>query len=703
MSAVFLRILNMGIAAGWLILAVVLLRFFLKKAPKWISCLLWALAAVRLLCPFSPESALSLVPSRETVPMDIALAEAPAIHSGIPVLNAAVNPAVREVFAPEIGDSANPLQVLLPILAGVWLLGVAAMLGYALVSYGRLRRTVTAAVPLEEGVLACDEVQSPFILGVIRPMIYVPSGMSGRTLDCVLTHERAHLRRRDHLWKPLGFLLLAVYWFHPLCWLGYVLLCRDIELACDEKVIRDMDREAVAAYSQALLDCSVPRKGVAACPLAFGETGLRQRVKGILNYKKPAFWVVAASLVLCAAVAVCFLTNRPVSLRGIRLTGAVSLDMRPPEPLVWNLTEAELEELQSRLEALKIGKKEPDFAGFTPLYSISASSGRGTLLAAGYDTEGKNLALLLEGQYYRIRDPEFTRYLSNFCAGNTRGAAEPAAPGAAPAPSPLSLEELREQYLEYFGLSAFKGLEVYVWQLAPGSYSWGLMEGTNREKTNEELWNLRGTSTEEMRTILSAYDVPEENVFIQPIRKPYSSYLPPAEAMDPARLRELLFGSPGIRGKVAWAGYPSGESIGAIFAGCLNHETLVMSAVHHIPVYRVDARTELDAFTSDFGEILTLDRGHEEAPSFLEATAGYDDAFFAEHSLVLAYVQAASGSFRYGLQDVIRDGDSFCMVVVQTNDPETYTSDMAGWLVLAEVPKELIRGCTRFDARQEPW
>ena len=310
MSSLFLKIVNMSIAAGWLILAVIALRFLLKKAPKWSVCLLWALAAVRLVCPFSIESILSLIPSAETVPEGIALMPQPAVDTGVPVINEVVNPVVGS-FAPDPNTvtSMNPLQAVIPLLAIVWLAGIAAMLLYALISYGKLKKSVAASVPAGEVVMLCDEVTSPFILGLFRPMIYLPSSMEGKTRAYVLAHEQAHLARRDHLWKPLGFLLLAVYWFNPLCWIAYILLCRDIEAACDEKVIRDMDKEAMVAYSQALLDCSFPRKRITACPLAFGEVGVKERVKGVLNYKKPAFWIILVAVIACIVVAVCFLTN----------------------------------------------------------------------------------------------------------------------------------------------------------------------------------------------------------------------------------------------------------------------------------------------------------------------------------------------------------------------------------------------------------
>ena len=326
MSAVFLKILNMSITASWLILAVILARFLLKKAPKWTACLLWTMVAIRLICPISFESVFSLIPSGETIPSDIAMVRSPAISSGITIVNEAVNPLLSASFTPDPTSSANPLQIVIPVAALVWVAGIAALLIYALVSYLKLKKTVSASLPLEGRIMACDEVKAPFILGVFRPMIYVPSSMRRETLDHVIRHETAHLQRRDHWWKPLGFLLLTVYWFNPLCWIAYILLCRDIEMACDERVIRDMDKDGMAAYSQALLDCSFPRRRIAACPLSFGEVSVKERVKGVLNYKKPAFWIIAAAVVVCAALAICLMTN-PFSDNSLSDKLAVSMDM----------------------------------------------------------------------------------------------------------------------------------------------------------------------------------------------------------------------------------------------------------------------------------------------------------------------------------------------------------------------------------------
>ncbi|MEY8233718.1 M56 family metallopeptidase [Oscillospiraceae bacterium 50-16] len=299
----------MSIAASWLILAVVLLRLVLKKAPKWMAVLLWGIVALRLMVPISFESALSLIPSAETFNAQNIQYETPAISNGIPTVNHTVNPVLGETFAPNPGGSVNPLYVLTFIVSVIWLVGIAAMLLYAVISYVRVHQSVAERVPYEGNIFLCDHVKSPFILGLVRPKIYLPSNMNTMAMEPVIAHEKAHLARRDHWWKPLGFLILTVHWFNPLCWMAYVLLCRDIELACDEKVIRQMDLDGKKHYSTALLECSAQRRLVTICPLAFGEVGVKERVKNVLNYKKPAFWIIAVAVVACAVVTLCFATN----------------------------------------------------------------------------------------------------------------------------------------------------------------------------------------------------------------------------------------------------------------------------------------------------------------------------------------------------------------------------------------------------------
>lgn len=310
MDMIFLKLLNMSIAASWPIIAVILLRLLLKKAPKWLTCMLWAVVAVRLLCPFSFESPFSLVPSAETFqPSVVQYAQKPAIDSGISFINSTLNPVISETFEAAPYASANPLHILMFIAGNVWGIGMICLLVYALVGFLCIRRKMREAVHLRDNIWLCDSVKSPFIVGIARPRIYLSSAIDEERMKYVLAHEQAHLKRKDHWWKPLGYLLLAVYWFNPLMWAAYILFCRDIELACDEKVIKDMDMDGKKAYSRVLVDCSMQQKIVMVCPLAFGEVSVRARVKAVLNYKKPAFWMIAIAIMVCVVVTVCFLTN----------------------------------------------------------------------------------------------------------------------------------------------------------------------------------------------------------------------------------------------------------------------------------------------------------------------------------------------------------------------------------------------------------
>lgn len=351
MSELFLEIVNRSIAASWIVIAVLILRFCLKKAPKWVNVLLWGIVAVRLIFPFSIESALSLIPSAETVSPSIMMETAPSVQTGVPALDQVINPVIDHSLSPAPGASANPLQIWIPVLTVIWLWGVAALFLYSAVSYRRLRRRVCEAVILRDNIYQSENVCSPFVLGIIRPKIYLPYHMDKREMDHVIAHEQTHIRRRDHWWKPLGFLLLTVHWFNPLLWLGYILLCRDIELACDEKVIREMGSEQRADYTQALVSCSVSRRSIAACPLAFGEVGVKTRVKSVMNYKKPAFWIILASALICAAAAVCFLTN-PKTEQILPSGGDNVSDMGPAQAEKWfdYLEKPEITNWDGRLE-----------------------------------------------------------------------------------------------------------------------------------------------------------------------------------------------------------------------------------------------------------------------------------------------------------------------------------------------------------------
>lgn len=315
MDDVFLKLVNLSISASWLILAVLVLRVVLKKAPKWVMPLLWGVVALRLVCLFSIESALSLIPSAETIPSEIVTETREPVLYEQATLDIVTNPTLPSAAEVPVGVSRQQAQVDFNIYSVLWLAGMAALLVHALVSAGKLKRKLATAILLRDNIYESEFVDSPFVFGVVKPNIYLPMHMDEGTAAYVIAHECAHLARRDHWWKVLGYLVLALHWFNPLVWVAYILFCRDIELACDEKVVRGLDGAARADYSQALLSCAAPKRAVAACPLAFGEGNIKMRVKSALHYKKPAFWVAAAAVLAVVIVAVCFLTN-PRSERG---------------------------------------------------------------------------------------------------------------------------------------------------------------------------------------------------------------------------------------------------------------------------------------------------------------------------------------------------------------------------------------------------
>lgn len=315
MDDVFLKLVNLSISASWLILAVLVLRVVLKKAPKWVMPLLWGVVALRLVCLFSIESALSLIPSAETIPSEIVTETREPVLYEQATLDIVTNPTLPSAAEVPVGVSRQQAQVDFNIYSILWLVGMAALLVHALVSAGKLKRKLATAILLRDNIYESEFVDSPFVFGVVKPNIYLPMHMDEGTAAYVIAHEHAHLARRDHWWKVLGYLVLALHWFNPLVWVAYILFCRDIELACDEKVVKGLDGAARADYSQALLSCAAPKRAVAACPLAFGEGNIKTRVKSALHYRKPAFWVAAAAVLAVVIVAVCFLTN-PRSERG---------------------------------------------------------------------------------------------------------------------------------------------------------------------------------------------------------------------------------------------------------------------------------------------------------------------------------------------------------------------------------------------------
>lgn len=311
MEGIFVKLLNMSISASVLILIVVLLRGVLRRSPKWIHCLLWGLVAVRLVCPLSFESSFSLAPRADFVETKLGVQREDGRYMNSATdAGKALNDDLDNAQNKNLANKGNAdRQGDWKKISWTWFVGVVLLLGYVAISYLRFRKKVQASVRLRDGIYVCDNIRTPFILGVIRPGIYLPSDMDEVQTDNVIAHERAHLSRLDQVWKPLGYCLLAVYWFNPLCWLAYVLFCRDMELACDEKVIRDMDVEDKKVYSRVLLSFSDPSHRIAAGPLAFGEIGVKKRIQSVLNYRKPAFWMVGLAILALVVTSLCFLTN----------------------------------------------------------------------------------------------------------------------------------------------------------------------------------------------------------------------------------------------------------------------------------------------------------------------------------------------------------------------------------------------------------
>ena len=346
MERLFINVLNNSITVSALIIAIIVVRALGKKMPKWITCLLWLIVAVKLVVPIKFESVLSLIPTGEPISTTVVMENNPQTIAGVSGVFDIENPAIEQnytsdVTAPEITDKVpdtgslareNRLMRYLHVGQIMWFAGMIVMLLYAVITYILIRKRVSASIKIEPGVYKCDNISDSFILGIISPRIYLPSSLSENAKEYILKHEFAHLSRCDHIWKPLGFAILSVYWFQPLCWVAYILLCKDIEYACDEKVTRDIDGNEKSEYCRVLLEHSMPRKMIAACPVAFGETDVKSRIKNVANYKKPAFWITIASIAVCIVVGVCFATSRGTKGIENNVAEIVKANEDPSEP-----------------------------------------------------------------------------------------------------------------------------------------------------------------------------------------------------------------------------------------------------------------------------------------------------------------------------------------------------------------------------------
>ena len=417
MEKLFIEILNMTLPATLLIIALMVFRRIFNKLPKNVNLFMWAMVFVRLLIPIKIESSISLTPRKSTIPENIMTAPKPEINSGIDFVNNAVNPILSESFAPNPGDSANPMQVVMFVAANIWVVGIIAMIIYALISFILLKRKVSASVLYKENIYYCDYIESPFVLGIIKPKIYLPSGISEKEAELVILHEKAHIKRFDHITKMLGFFALSVHWFNPFVWAAYLLFARDIESAADEKVIKKTDLSFKKEYSETLLNLSSKRT-MLVCPLAFGEIGVKERVKSVLSFKKPTVWVIILSITLCAVLIITFMT---------------------------------------------------------------------------VPKENKTQEGVPNNDYIT------TNYI-------------------------LQHETMKKIYPEYYDLNTEKGLTIYVWQFSEISYYCGILEGKPENHNEEDIYNLQGAGFNEIKIILSDYDLSGKNINVVPFNHPASSY-----------------------------------------------------------------------------------------------------------------------------------------------------------------------------------
>lgn len=441
MASFFIDLFNMSITASYLVLAVVIARALLKKAPKWITCLLWAMVGFRLICPFTIESALSLIPGTQTITANETSVIKPfTVQSGITGIDTSVNEFLGDKYAEGVTLPTNTFADVTTVLSVIWLVGLICMLIYGFISYIRLRKRVGVSLLFKDNIYYCDNIDTPFILGFFKPKIYVPSGISEEQTGYITLHEKAHLKRKDHLWKPLGFLLLSVYWFNPVMWVAYILLCRDIESACDEKVIKNMDNSEKRFYSETLVSCSVQRRMVMACPLAFGEVGVKQRIKSVLNYKKPAFWIIILAFVLFTVVAVCFLTN-PDDSHSIGIIGG--------------------------------------------------ADGPTSIIVSDKNNEKE-------------------------------------------------IKKLQEKYPHFFGLNTENGVTVYVTKLSQHNFECYLTSNTNPTDPQKVLHYDEFSSIDEMKLILSTYNLSNEEITVTPFIHCLSSYIGDESEYDATNISFLL-------------------------------------------------------------------------------------------------------------------------------------------------------------------
>lgn len=297
----------MSLVASYVAAGVILIRFFIRKAPAIFSYMLWAILLFRLVCPISFESSVTLIPSTfDTMPADIANLQTADITLGT-IKNSAMNLNLNQTISPE-GSGGNGTFELMAIFSILWIIGILAILTYAIVSYIRFKKKISTATLIKDNIYETDLIKTPFVCGFIKPKIYVLTGMQQNELNYILLHEQIHIGRLDYLIKPFAFLVTAVYWFNPVIWISYFLMSRDMEMSCDEKVMKDTKAESKGLYANLLLSLSSKQSGLLN-PLSFGRIGVKARIRNVLRYKKPNVWITGSIFLLVALAAVLLISN----------------------------------------------------------------------------------------------------------------------------------------------------------------------------------------------------------------------------------------------------------------------------------------------------------------------------------------------------------------------------------------------------------
>lgn len=531
MSELFLYFFNASVSASYIVLAVLVLRLILKRAPKWSFVLLWAIVAIKLIFPLSIESDISLIPSAEMINPDV-LVDTPQINTGFPIINNTLNPIIQEStfeVAPE--KSVNTLKIFILVFSRIWIIGIICLLLYTLISYIKLRKQVSSSDILYDNIYNCKTVSSPFVLGIFKPRIYIPFMINECDIKHVIAHEQAHIQRKDHLWKPLGFFILTLHWFNPILWIAYILFCRDIEFACDEKVIKNLDRNSRADYSQALLSCSIRKISNSVCPIAFGEVGVKKRIKTVLTYKKPAFWIVICTFCICIILAACSLTNPSehsispektqihTDYEGVYILKESILkdDNNTLFNIVWhNTTSKEIVFGESYTIERKEGERwidtkiEEKYFNTIGLILNANESIKKTYSTEGFDISKSGTYRLLVTFSVKTRNGhENHQTWIEFIVGEIQS---------------LSHSLLKEKYPNFYDLNTQNGLTVYIWQLSDINYGCYLVSSDMDNLTDHSFAFEKGATLIEMAAIVSGYEIDLEKITIKPVINPISSF-----------------------------------------------------------------------------------------------------------------------------------------------------------------------------------